>query len=456
MLIEKSGGPEAASFADFDLSGADTVIAAVSGGSDSTALLLLLREHLMRNAPRCRLVAVTIDHALRPGSEREAEAVAKLCGGLGVAHRTLVWAGPKPATGIAAAARAARYRFLDKAARLEGASIVITGHTADDQAETVTMRGQRGEGIGSAGMAPLTLIFGRTWLARPLLGCRRHFLRDELTRRGIGWIDDPTNDNQRFERPRLRATLSHSPHDFSQAISTAAEAARRRIALGEAAAALLAQRADQPSPGLIRLDPALTNPRQSAADREAAVHLLRVLLACIGGVAYLPDHERMQALLDTLATGGHGKPVRATLSRCVADRRAAGLFLLRETRSLPSPRPATTGIWDGRFRLRTDDGLAGATVAPLGADAVEPAKAYASETAPESLVRAALCAQPALRDTAGRLIEAGSDNGFEPVLAPWAGFLPGFDLTIAAKLGALLGTKPLPAVPWHEADACKA
>lgn len=456
MLIHGTGGPEAATFADFDLGATDTVIAAVSGGSDSTALLLLLREHLMRNAPKCRLIAITIDHGLRAGSEREAEAVATLCAGLGVAHRTLVWVGPKPATGIAAAARAARYRLLDEAARLEGATIVFTGHTADDQAETVTMRGQRGEGIGSAGMAPLTRIFGRTWLARPLLGCRRHVLRDELTRRGIAWIDDPTNDNQRFERPRLRAALSHSPHDFSQAITTAAEAARQRIALGEAAAALLAHCADQPSPGLIRLDPAVIDRSRSAADREAAVHLLRVLLACIGGVAYLPDRERMHALFDTLAAGGYGKPVRATLSRCVADRRAAGLFLLRETRSLPPPFPATTGIWDGRFRLRMDDGLAGATVAPMGADAVEPAKAYASETAPESLVRAALSAQPALRDAAGCLIETGSDNRFEPVLAPWADFLPGFDLTIAAKLGALLGAKPLPAVPPHDPDTCKA
>ena len=131
------------------------LVLAVSGGSDSTALLVMAArwaKQLKKRRPK--LLAVTIDHGLRPESAREAAAVKRLARQLGVPHRTLAWRGRKPKTGLQETARLARYALLAQAALREGYEHVLTAHTLDDQAETVLFRLARGSGVtGLAGMA---------------------------------------------------------------------------------------------------------------------------------------------------------------------------------------------------------------------------------------------------------------------------------------------------------------
>jgi tRNA(Ile)-lysidine synthase len=150
------------------------LLLAVSGGPDSTALMLLAARWRKTLKTKPKLLAVTVDHALRAESKREAAAVARLARKLGIAHRTLRWAGTKPKTGLQEAARLARYRLLAAAARKAKASHVITAHTRDDQAETVLIRMSRGSGIaGLAAMARLSSVpgdaEGQIKLVRPLL-----------------------------------------------------------------------------------------------------------------------------------------------------------------------------------------------------------------------------------------------------------------------------------------------
>lgn len=441
-----------AEFSDFlsslDLSRRSTVIVAVSGGSDSTALLFLTKEFLDRTAPATRLVAVTVDHRLREGSAKEAAAVAQLATRHGIAHRTLCWDEPKPVSGIAAAARMARYHLLAEAARLEGTDLVLVGHTADDQAETVLMRAARGAGDqldrGLAGMAPATLFDGSVWVVRPLLGCRREALRDFLRARALPWVEDPTNANETYERPRLRAALGRAGGDdrLADALRTAREAASRRERLGGEAAELITDQAALAAPGLVRLSREFIG----AGDGDGTLYALRILLASVGGTPHLPDEARCGHLLDRLSREWPlpaAKPLCVTLSRVAVEARRDGLFLRRERRDLPLPAPSRDGmLWDGRFRLRIKGDPQGLSIAPLGSNCAKTAEPSAPNV-PAGLLRAALATMPGLwrgKELLGPLRPDSALHGITavPVAAPFARFLPAFDLEPARAVARLL------------------
>src|SRR4051812_43136061 len=192
------------------LASATALVLAVSGGPDSTALLLMAAR--WRNARKTgpRLLAVTIDHGLRRESAGEARAVARLARALGVPHRILRWTGKKPPTGLQQNARDARYRLLAKAAARAKAGAIVTAHTLDDQAETVLIRMSRGSGLGGLGAmareAPLP-VGGEAVLVRPLLEIPKARLIATLRRARIAFADDPSNHDPRFTRARLREVM---------------------------------------------------------------------------------------------------------------------------------------------------------------------------------------------------------------------------------------------------------
>jgi tRNA(Ile)-lysidine synthase len=180
---------------------------AVSGGSDSTALLLL--AHDWRGRTGRPLIAATVDHGLRPEAAAEAETVGSLCGQLGVAHTTLRWR-PEAERVSQADARIARHRLLASWARAAGASALALGHTSDDRIETFLIRARAGStwrglaGPAPRGPSPAWPEGAGLSLIRPALGCWRDGLRAELVARGASWIDDPSNSAERYERVRMR------------------------------------------------------------------------------------------------------------------------------------------------------------------------------------------------------------------------------------------------------------
>ena len=203
---------------------------AVSGGPDSLALLLLAAA-----ARPGRVEAATVDHALRPGSRGEAEMVAGVCTELGVPHAILTaqW-DDKSATAIQERARTKRYRLLAQWATERKLDAVATAHHLDDQAETVLMRLARGAGVrGLGAMRPVAIVPGSEIpLLRPLLGWRRSELEQICSAAGVQPARDPSNEDEQFERIRIRRALAEA--DWLDPGALAASAAN----LGEAEVAL--------------------------------------------------------------------------------------------------------------------------------------------------------------------------------------------------------------------------
>jgi tRNA(Ile)-lysidine synthase len=186
-----------------------TVLVAVSGGADSVALLRAMAA--LKAGGEGRLCAAHLNHRLRPEADEDRQFVVDLCGRLGLPCEVgSADAGALAAAagdGIEAAARAARYDFLQQAAGRLGARFIATAHTADDQAETVLHRIIRGTGIrGLSGMARARPL-GHAVLIRPLLSVRRTELVAYLDALGQPYRQDASNLDPRYTRNRIRRHL---------------------------------------------------------------------------------------------------------------------------------------------------------------------------------------------------------------------------------------------------------
>ena len=229
------------------------LVLAVSGGPDSTALLVLAARWAKQLKRAPKLIALTVDHGLRPEAAREAAAVRKIAGRLGLPHRTLRWRGEKPRNGLQEAARNARYELLAQAARREGIAHVATAHTLDDQAETMLFRMARGSGLlGLTGMARVAPLPVRTeqeiFLIRPLLHVSKARLIATLKAAKIGYSEDPSNHDPRFTRVRWRALMPALAREGLDARGLARLALRLRRAEATIAVAVDAARAARAPP----------------------------------------------------------------------------------------------------------------------------------------------------------------------------------------------------------------
>lgn len=327
--------------ADLELAGR-SILVACSGGPDSTALVIALAE--LREDLALSLQVATLDHGLRQGSARDALYVERLCRALRLpCERRKLDLGTVFPDGIEAAARAARYAALDEIARAREADVIATGHTLEDQVETVLMRLAGGAGL--AGARGIQRRRGR--IVRPLLDVTRREVDEFLRARRVRARVDPTNASLDFTRNRVRHQILPT---FDQALGASALKAIARFALiadrderclqaiaEQAGAAICAPRFGA-GPGvegevaaLRGLDPALR------------FRVLRDAASSLGASLDFDTFERLERALATQA------PTRVSMPRGVEFRVRYGRFALERPRQAPrrADPPATPLFIDG-------------------------------------------------------------------------------------------------------------
>ncbi len=407
---------------------------AVSGGADSLALCLLCRD--WAQARNGSLLALTVDHRLRPESADEAAAVGQKLRDLGVDHAILTWQGCKPASGIQNAARDARYRLLVEKCAGTGIFHLLLAHHREDQAETVLLRLAHASGCdGLAGMAPIREL-PELRLLRPLLEEPKSALIATCAAAGLTWVEDPSNRCFAFARPRLRAAgaaLSHEGLSPQRLANTSRRLGAVRAALDRATAALLARAVTISQAGFLLLEVEALRLAPEEISRRA---LLRCL-ATIGGAAHPPRSNGLDRLLAEIFAGLDGDRTLSGCRVCLLD--AGRLLVSRELRACAGAcplAPAQPIWWDRRFLVRLLSEHTGLTIGPLGPAGWSTIGKHISPASRRAIPEPARATLPALCDHQGLLaVPHLSFSRMEASTVATVRFLPssplaGFDFAV--------------------------
>ncbi len=357
----------------------------VSGGADSLAFAFLAdRWARARNG---RVLALTVDHGLRPGSDTETGQVGAWLGARGISHSILPWQGDKPKAGIQAAAREARSNLLGARCREEGILHLLLAHHRGDQAETVALR--REDKSGPDGLAAIAAETPTPWgrILRPMLGEPKATLTGYLASIGHPWIEDPTNRDERHARVRLRRRIAADGSEAVLALDARASGIVR-VARERRVAEALVRHARLAEAGWALISPLLLS---EPADIAGTV-FARAIVA-IGNLDYAPRGERLQRLLSHLRDErAHAR----TLGGCRLLSRQGRWLIVREPASLPRvvPFAGRSAAWD-RFVVSIEGNALDRdlTLGALGTDLPPAGAGHIPSAARPSL--------PAIRDLDG-------------------------------------------------------
>lgn len=336
---------------------------AVSGGGDSMAMLYL--AHNWTRTYGVRLWVVTVDHGLRPESASEAELVAKECEALGWPHATVKWQWDRRGN-VQDAARNARISLFDQWRGV--VQHILVAHTQDDQAETVLMRLMRGSGVdGMAGMrqrrhvsphplgAPEIKVsggqpprgdgLGGYALLRPCLEMSRDSLRHYARVLRGRWVEDPSNDDPKYDRVRLRKLLKSLAEEGITA-TTLAETANRMARARDGLVARLCDAARSIARSAPLGQVLLDRDRFAGFDRETQMRLVAAALQYVASAEYRPRALATEALLDRVLSGAGG-----TLHGAEVLVDTDAIRIVRELKAVAKTRAKVGELWDDQWSL---------------------------------------------------------------------------------------------------------
>ncbi|RDD60162.1 tRNA lysidine(34) synthetase TilS [Ferruginivarius sediminum] len=344
---------------------APRIAVAVSGGPDSLALTLLLDEWVRPRGGS--VLALTVDHGLRPEAAAEAAWTGEVLAARGIEHAILRWQGPKPGNVRQQHAREERYLRLRERCAEDGILHLAIAHHREDRAETVLLRIGAGSQLdGVAGIAHEREM-PELRLIRPLLDEPKARLLATLRARGLSWVDDPSNLNPDYARVRIRRALpllSRQGLDVESINEFAGGIGRARQIIEAAQDALLARAVWLHPAGFATLDPVAFAGSPEPVSFGA---LSRVLLA-VGGLVYPPRTARLERLHAALSEGlERGR----TLGGCrIVPRKARWLVVHEAERVLSETlEPGANLVHDGRFELTLHvDAPRGLSLGSLGRD----------------------------------------------------------------------------------------
>ncbi len=309
-----------------------------------------------------------MDHRLRPESAAEAASVGAVCRALGVPHEVRVWEHGEVPGNLMDAARKARTRLIGDWARTRQIGVVALGHTQDDVAETVLMGLSRSAGVaGLSGMRAAWEVEGLRFV-RPLLTAGREQLRGWLRAERIGWVDDPTNEDDRYTRVKARTALAAlEPLGITAERLADVAANLRRVQDALAVQVAAAGQWVKEEAGALRFDAGVwTEP--SEVQRQVVI----AAVLWLGGADYAPRAAEVDRLKMALLEGKD-----ATLAGC----RARGGWLMREPRDVGGP-VAVGQTWDGRWLVQGP----AAELRPLGAEGLRQLKDWRKARLPREVL----------------------------------------------------------------------
>jgi tRNA(Ile)-lysidine synthase len=370
---------------------------AVSGGADSMCLAYLCDQ--CSQFQKADMVALIVDHGLRPESSREAAWVQKFLEKKGISAEILVWEGNKPKVNIHQHARKARYKLLTEYCKTNDIEYLLVAHNLEDQAETVLLRIYRGSGIdGISGISSKVKMNGVT-IMRPLLKCSRKQIEATLEQAGWEWVNDPSNTNVKYSRTQVRNLLNGLEEKdvwVNRLCLLADNAGRARLYLEKETKKAINSIVTIHFYGYALID----HEGFCALEEEIALRALSYCLKKISGNVYPPRFDSLKRIYKLIK---QKHKIAATLWGCELKQKKQNIVIYRELKATEAFRPLEENqVWDKRYKIKP---YPEAYVGPLGSEGWKAIKAtFAPKNKPEAPFVSIFYTCPALFDKNGKLL----------------------------------------------------